>query len=114
MTAPKIVRARRLRAESTYAERRLWDALRGGALEVRFRRQHPVGRYVVDFACVPARLAVELDGAVHERVASVALRDAERTVEIEALGWRVVRFPNAAVEADLSGVLEAIRDALRA
>lgn len=72
MTAPRIGRARRLRAEATYAERALWDALRGGALGVRFRRQHPVGRYVADFACVPARLAIELDGAVHERVAAVA------------------------------------------
>ena len=108
MTAARIGRARRLRADATYAERVLWDALRGGALGVRFRRQHPVGRYVVDFACVPARLAIELNGAVHERVAAVALRDVERSAEIEALGWSVVRFPNEAVVADVGGVLEAI------
>ncbi len=109
MTASRIVRARSLRERGTFVERKLWAALRGGALGVRFRRQHPVGRYVVDFACVPARLSVELDGRVHElRV----LEDLQRSAEIEALGWSILRISNEQVDADLGGVLELIRSRL--
>ena len=111
MTSPRIARARSLRQRETYAEDKLWAALRGGALCVRFRRQHPVGRHISDFACVPARLVVEVDGRIHERR---EFEDLERTGAIEALGWTVLRVPNDAVLADVTGVLARIREALRA
>ncbi len=109
---PRIVRARRLRREETYAEAELWAVLRGSALGVMFRRQHPVGRFVADFACVERKLVVELDRAVHARP-DVAEADAERTREIEACGWTVVRFGNDAV-ADMSGLLSAVSRAVMA
>ena len=63
---PRIQRARALRAESTNVERKLWSLLRGRRLDgVKFRRQVPIDRYFADFACVEARLVVELDGGQH-------------------------------------------------
>ena len=104
-------RPRRLRREVTPAERRLWERLRDRRLDdAKFRRQHPVGRYVVDFACVEARLVVELEGGVHR------LREAEdaaRSATIQAQGWRVLVVSNEAVFFDLARVLEDIRSALR-
>ena len=98
--------ARRLRRDSTRAESILWDALRAGRLNgLRFRRQHPLGRFVVDFCCPSARLIVELDGPVHDEQAE---RDAARTAQLEAYGYTVLRFPNADVEQKLAGVLQTI------
>lgn len=76
------------------------------------RRQHPVGRYVVDFACVPLRMVIEIDGGVHERD-DVVLRDHLRQTEIEALGWTVVRFTNEAALLEPWRIDEAIRDRAR-
>jgi very-short-patch-repair endonuclease len=73
------------------------------------RRQHPVGRYVVDFACVPLRLVIEIDGGVHERD-DVVLRDHLRQTEIEALGWTVVRFSNETALREPWLIDAAIRD----
>ena len=104
-------RARRLRRASTLPEQRLWRALRGAALGVRFRRQHPIGRYVADFACVERKLVVEVDGGVH------AVRTAEdqlRTEALEAMGWCVLRLSNDLVLADMSGAFGAIASALNA
>lgn len=77
---------------------------------MKFRRQHPIGRYVADLACVERKLVVELDGGVH-RVR--ALEDALRTEELERMGWTVLRIPNETIMADLSGALTLIQDALR-
>ncbi len=101
---------RRLRQEQTASEARLWELLRGRRLGAKFRRQHPVQPYVADFACVEARLVVELDGGVHR------LRETEdfvRQQTLEAAGWRVLRVANEAVWGDLDGVVELIRAALR-
>ena len=101
---------RRLRQASTPAEQRLWEHLRARRLGDKFRRQHPIGSYVVDFACVEARLVVELQGGVHR------LREAQdemRAQAIEGEGWRVIAFTNEAVFGDLPSVLDAIRAALR-
>ena len=111
--AQKGVR-RHLRRAATPAEVALWGALRRRQLGgLRFRRQHGVGPYVLDFFCAGARLAVELDGAVHD-APMARVYDAERTAHLAALGIRVVRFPNAAVRHDLDGVLAAIAEAARA
>lgn len=105
-------RARMLRGDETSAERALWTLLRdrrlGGA---KFRRQHPIGRYVVDFACVEAKLAVEVDGPSHS-IDEQRSFDAQRTADLERHGWRVLRVRNADVMADSSAVCAIILRAL--
>jgi very-short-patch-repair endonuclease len=96
----------------TEAEQRLWRALRCDALAVRFRRQHPIGPFVADFACFTRKLVVEVDGATHWSDAQRA-HDAKRTAFLERAGWRVMRFTNEDVRLNLDGVLETIALALR-
>jgi very-short-patch-repair endonuclease len=89
-----IPRARVLRADATPAERELWELVRSGRCGARFRRQQPVGTFIVDFYCASATLVIELDGAGHaERQAY----DAARTAWLEGKGLTVLRFPNADV-----------------
>ncbi|HWG86103.1 MAG TPA: DUF559 domain-containing protein [Deinococcales bacterium] len=102
--------ARNLRREPTPAERKLWLAIRRDQLGVRFRRQHPIGRYVADFACTELRLVVEVDGGQH----AGSLEDAARTAWLEERGWLVLRYWNnevlenpEGVEADLVGRIAA-------
>ena len=91
----KVAQARSLRQNATEVERKLWSHLRkkqiGG---LRFRRQHPLGPYIVDFFCGSARLVVELDGDQHGEDQNEAY-DQKRTLWIEAQGYRVVRFSNS-------------------
>ena len=95
----------------TEAEQVLWNALRyRKARGLRFRRQHPVGRFVLDFFCPSLKLAIELDGAVHDTQAE---RDQERTRVLEAAGCRVLRFRNDEVLCDLPSVLRRITTAAR-
>src|SRR6185503_17344639 len=102
-----IERARRLRCEPTDAERHLWYQLRRKNLgDWRFRRQAPIGRYIVDFVCFEARLIVELDGGQHAEARQ--LYDAARTAWLEAEGFRVLRFWNNDVLTNTVGVLEEI------
>ncbi len=113
MLAEPMSRARDLRQSAGLAERRVWERLRGGAVEgFRVRRQHPVGPYVVDFACVRLRLVIEIDGGVHGRD-DVVLRDHLRQTEIEALGWTVVRFTNDMALGEPWRIDDAIRDRAR-
>ena len=111
MTTSRLTpRARDFRQGGGLAEDRLWARLRGGAVDGwRVRRQHPVGRFVVDFACVPLRLVIEIDGGVHERD-DVALNDHHRQQEIEALGWTVIRFTNDDALTDPARIDAAIRE----
>ena len=100
--------ARRLRADQTEAEERLWYHLRGRRLEgEKFVRQFQIDHYVADLACRSARLAIELDGGWHDPA-----RDAARTEIIERYGYRVIRFWNNDVLANTDSVLEAIRQEL--
>ena len=101
--------ARALRIEQTAAEERLWDALRNRQLNgLKVRRQHPVGPYVLDF-CIPSlRLAIELDGPVHDDQRDA---DAAREAWLRQSGYDLLRFPNEAVFGDLPSVLEAIHAA---
>ncbi|HXP77159.1 MAG TPA: DUF559 domain-containing protein [Stellaceae bacterium] len=106
------LRARRLRANATEAEVRLWSRIRRKQLEgFRFRRQQPLGRYIVDFFCPEARLIVEIDGGQH---GEENLADAIRTEWLEKRGYRVVRFWNKDVLSNTEAVLESILEALRA
>jgi very-short-patch-repair endonuclease len=106
------VRARGLRQSSTDAERLLWHHLRDRRLaRFKFRRQHPIGPYFADFACIDAHLVVELDGAQHfERDAQA--KDVRRTASMSAAGWQVLRFDNGQVLQETQGVLQAILGAL--
>jgi very-short-patch-repair endonuclease len=98
--------ARRLRRAATEVEKEMWLALRELPTEHRFRRQHPIGSYVVDFACPGRNLAIELDGGQH---AQQAEEDVARSLEIARRGYRVIRFWNNDVMHNLAGVLEIIR-----
>lgn len=92
----------------TDVERKLWYGLRERRLDgFKFRRQATIGRFVVDFLCIEARLVVELDGGQHEET-----RDAPRTAFIEAQGYRVMRFWNNELIESFEGVLDIIRSAL--
>ena len=105
--------ARGLRQRETPAEKALWKALRGGRLDgLKFRRQHEIQRFFADFACEPLRLAIELDGGVHEEDGN-HLNDHLRQQEIETAGWFVMRFRNEQVIGAPSSVVDAIREQAR-
>ena len=107
-------RAKRNRRELSSTESKLWRLLRDRRFsDFKFRRQHPIGLYVVDFACVSARLVLEADGLSHT-IEEQAAFDATRTAFLETAGWRVLRVRNADVDADPSGVAAAILSALQA
>jgi very-short-patch-repair endonuclease len=108
----KVVRARELRVSATSAEKKLWSRLRSRQIAgAKFRRQHPVGEYIVDFFCDEARLAVELDGGGHADEAQKAY-DSARTRNLALLGIRVLRFWNNDVAEQPDAVLETIRRAV--
>ncbi len=106
-TPPRTRRARELRAASTDVEHKLWSVLRNRQLAgAKFCRQLPIDRYFADFACVEAKLVVELDGSQH--IEAQAAYDIERTRTLEAAGWFVMRFWNNDVIDNIEGVAEAI------
>jgi very-short-patch-repair endonuclease len=103
-------RARRLRRFSTDAERRLWSILRDRRLSrYKFRRQYPIGHYIVDFACTRYKLVIEIDGGQHLDSSA----DAQRGAWLERQGWKVIRFWNNDVLANTDGVAETILRAVR-
>ena len=98
--------ARSMRGEPTRAEEVLWSALQKKQVAgLKFRRQHPVGRFVLDFYCPSHKLVVEVDGEVHDQQQE---RDAERTRVLQAYGYRVLRFRNEQVINDLPAVVRKI------
>lgn len=104
------IRARCLRTETTDAERCLWYFLRRRQQHGhKFRRQHPVAGYIVDFACVAKRIAIELDGGQHLEAQEY---DEMRTAVLERQGYRVLRFWNDDVLLRTQEVLEVIWRAL--
>ena len=109
MAGARIAFARKQRKGAGLAERRVWARLRKAQIDGhRFRRQHPVGRFIADFACDRLRLIIEIDGGVH-RLDEVILRDHLRQAELEALGWTVLRFTNAEVFEHADRIPAAIR-----
>ena len=107
-----IAFARRLRRESTHAERLLWRHLRNRALlGLKFRRQHALPPFFLDFACPEVALAIELDGGQHMTEEALA-GDASRTAFLEAQGYRVLRFSNIDVLNNIEGVVLAIETAV--
>lgn len=110
MKRMNVERARNLRADSTDAEQLLWSRLRSRRLSGwKFRRQHEIGRYIVDFACPDAALIVELDGGQH---GDQQIYDERRSRELQRMGYRVVRFWNNEALKNLDSVLEVILEAL--
>jgi very-short-patch-repair endonuclease len=102
----KVAAARRLRRNSTDAERALWRRLRARRFEgYKFRRQIPFGPYVVDFVCDDAKLVIEVDGGQHDWNRD---KDEIRTRYIEQLGFRVIRYWNNEVLSNMDGVLQQI------
>lgn len=112
-TARIVQAARELRREPTTTEKTLWEALRnrrpGG---LKFRRQHPYGRFILDAFCVEHQLEVEVDGGIHADPNQSAY-DAERTAFLQARGIRVLRFSADEVEHNLNEVLKCILAATR-
>ncbi|QGZ93982.1 endonuclease domain-containing protein [Terricaulis silvestris] len=104
-------RARGMRKQPSQAERALWDSLRANKLGAKFRRQHPVAPYIADFACVEARLIVEIDGRSHDNAEQVHYDEA-RTKALAESGWRVLRVRDDDVLAAPQTVIAKITQAL--
>ena len=103
---------RELRQAATKAEKILWEYLRNRNLDgLKFRRQHPIGKFIADFYCHEMKLVVELDGAVHDGKMNVQYDDS-RTLELKGSGIKVIRFRNSEVENNISFVLNEIRKAI--
>ncbi len=103
-------KARSLRKSTTDAELRLWQLLRNRSLQhCKFRRQHPIGQYIVDFTCLEQKLVIELDGSQH---ADQIRYDSDRTVFLEKAGYKVIRFWDNDVLAQTENVMQVIYDAL--
>lgn len=106
-------RAKQLRQTMTRAETLLWRYIKAHRTDgLGFRRQVPLGNYVVDFVCLSAKLIVELDGETHDFV-SRQIADGKRDAFLTSEGFRVLRFTNDQVLSNLAGVIEAIREAAR-
>jgi very-short-patch-repair endonuclease len=102
--------ARSLRQRETKSESLLWAVLRGSQLNgLKFRRQHPIGPYFADFACVSRRLVIEIDGGYHDAVGEA---DLNREAYLHAHGWKVIRFSTEEVENDVELVARAIASQL--
>ncbi|HEY9068504.1 MAG TPA: endonuclease domain-containing protein [Burkholderiaceae bacterium] len=102
------VRARELRKTSPDAERTIWKHLRSRQLDgYKFRRQHPIGPFFADFACIEAGLVVELDGGQHFELDAVR-RDEYRTAFLQQAGFHVLRFDDRQALTETAGVLQSI------
>jgi very-short-patch-repair endonuclease len=100
--------AQNLRKRQTSAEARLWRVLRNRQLaRWKFRRQHPIDRYVVDFVTLDGKLIVEVDGETHSTARQLA-RDDERTRILSSLGFNIVRVTNIDIYENIEGVQEMI------
>jgi len=98
--------ARLLRKDLTPAESKLWEALRNRKIEgLKFRCQHPLGRFIVDFYCPSLKLVIEIDGGIHSQQQDY---DQSRSEELESFGCCVLRFTNAQVYHDLPRVIDQI------
>ncbi len=105
MHSPEVSNARWLRNNMTETERRVWSRLRGRQVGgYKFRRQVPVGSYVVDFMCLSDRLAIEVDGPLHEDEES----DERKTKFLQAQGYHVLRIPVSDVDESLDDVIHGI------
>ncbi|MBN2043759.1 MAG: endonuclease domain-containing protein [Anaerolineales bacterium] len=106
-----LARARKMRTKPTDAEEHLWQHLRERRLAGnKFRRQHLIGAYIVDFYCPEARLIIEVDGPVHDKLKEY---DQHREGDLLAGGYKVIRFTNKEIFESLDGVLKKILDEMQ-
>ena len=108
-----IVRARRERRSGNLPEVLLWRVLRARPGGFKFRRQHPIDRYILDFACLEARLAIEIDGEAHDR-GDRPSRDQTRDARLSEFGFRTLRIPARDVLGDPDAVIRAVVSACSA
>ena len=109
----RIARARTLRANATRAEDILWARLRSRRLDdLKFTQQTPIGPWIADFVCRQHNVIIEIDGATHGTPEEIA-RDAARTSDLEARGYRIYRVDNRDVYSNMIGVLDGILDFIR-
>ena len=101
-----VQHAKKLRNQSTLAERELWKHIKNHQIGVKFRRQHVIGNYIVDFVCREKRLIIEVDGGQHNENKQ---KDLTRDSYLQQRGYRVLRFWNNDVLKNINGVLEEIR-----
>jgi very-short-patch-repair endonuclease len=113
MEKPSLVpRAKELRQTETKQEQIIWSWLRAKKLNgVKFRRQEPVGKYIVDFVSFEKKLIIEIDGGQHT-VSEIRDSDETRTHWLQSQGFRVLRFWNNEVTSNLDGVIARIKEAL--
>ncbi len=104
---PILKMAREMRHPQTAAEATLWRALRARNLGYKFRRQHPIERFIVDFYCAQVKLCIEIDGASHLEK-SQERYDVARTQYLEDLGYKVIRFTNDDVRYNIDSVVGEI------
>ncbi len=95
------------RKEPTQAEALLWTKLSNNQLGIKFRRQHIIGRYIADFASLSKRLIIEVDGLYHQ-LPEMVISDAERTKELNSLGYEVLRFTNDEILSNINAVVQSI------
>jgi len=99
--------AKALRTNQTDPEGIIWSRLRAGNMEgLKFKRQQPIGKYIVDFVCLEKKIIIEIDGGQHND----SMNDQERDIWLSEQGYKVKRFWNNEVTQNLDGVLEVIRD----
>jgi len=103
-----FVRAKELRKNMTQAESLLWEKLKMNRLGKRVYRQHPIGKFIVDFYCHRALLVIELDGRIHDRK-EISERDEGREYELKRYGLNIIRFRNEEVFNNIDIVIEKIK-----
>ena len=100
--------AKILRKNQTTQEQKLWNILRNRKLlGYKFKRQHPIGNYIVDFVCKELKLIIELDGGQHNTTEGVVY-DKKRTEYLQAVGYKILRFWNTDIDKNIDGVYEKI------
>lgn len=100
------------RKNQTEAESILWNALRASQCGVRFRKQHIIGEYIADFVCLSRKLIIEVDGAYHNKAAQI-VSDEQRTEDLKRLGFRVMRFQNEEIIANIDKIVDKIEKEIK-
>ena len=105
-------KAKKLRNNVTPTEMILWGRLKERFADIKFRRQHPISLYIVDFYCHSAKLVIEIDGSIHD-LEEIKINDEIRQKDLETLGLKVIRFTTNEVLNNLETVLETIEKNLK-
>ena len=109
----KNLLARKLRKNQTSQERIIWNLLRNQQFQgLKFRRQYPIGNYIVDFICKEIKLIIEIDGGQHNSEEGIEY-DLKRTEYLETKGYKVIRFWNNEIDNNLEGVYQSLMDMIK-